>query len=64
MRVASTDGTAALLNGGVPGGESIHAVQEGPQGTSASRQSHDHSQAKPLLAYGSKASCQNQEEQS
>lgn len=41
MRVASTDGTTTLLNDGVPSGESIHAVPEGPQGTSASRQSHD-----------------------
>jgi len=41
MRVASTDGTAALLNDGIPGGECIHAVPEGHHGTSASRQSHN-----------------------
>jgi hypothetical protein len=41
MRVASTDGTAAPLNDGMPGGESIHAVPEGHHGTSAPRQSRD-----------------------
>jgi len=41
VRVTSTDGTAALLNDGTPGGESIHAVPEGHHGTSASRQSHN-----------------------
>jgi hypothetical protein len=40
MRVASTDGTAPLLNDGIPGGESIRAVPEGHHGTS-SRQSHN-----------------------
>jgi hypothetical protein len=41
MRVASIDGITALLNEGVHGGESIHAVPEGHERMSTSRQSHN-----------------------
>lgn len=38
VRVASTNGVTALLNDGVPGGESVHALPHGRRGTSASGQ--------------------------
>lgn len=64
MRVASTDGTAAPLNDGVPGGESIHAVPEGRQGTSSSRQSHDRTVAPNHYWQMVQKLCQDQEERS